>query len=121
MNQNLLEIDARHEGEIGAGRLLPFPTTEELTTKVFLPETIARSGPIGTLTVRGDSLNGLGIYDGDKLICKQAFSRKEIKADTVCVVYLCSTGEVLAKRVRFQEGHLVLRGFNRDTPDIYAS
>ncbi len=108
-----------HEGEIGAGRLLPF-VAKGGTTTVIVPENMPDSELLGTMTVRGRSLEDEGIYDGDLLICKKVFSKKQICPDTICVVYIPATGEVVAKKIHFRENMLVLRGCGGGVSDMHV-
>jgi SOS-response transcriptional repressor LexA len=73
---------------------------------------------IKTLTISGNSLEGIGIFDGDKVVCKKAFSQKEIGNDTICIVYIPALGETVAKKIRFLGGHMVLKSCNNEVPDM---
>jgi len=127
MNKELKEnslviVEVENEGLVAAGRTLAFPAPES-TSIIALPERyadFAKTGKIKTLTVSGNSLLGIGLHDGDELICKQAFSKKEIGPNTICIVYIPALGEVVAKKIRFVAGELVLRSCNPDVPDIKA-
>lgn len=117
---NDIVIEVQDEGFVAAGRTIPFPAPES-TTLVALPPALAdlaKQGLVRTMTVFGNSLEGVGIFDGDKLICKKAFSRKEIGHHTICIVYVPNSGEVVAKRVLFRENMVVLRSCNGDVPDM---
>src|SRR5690606_1261212 len=74
---------------------------------------------VGTLTIRGDSLVGAGLLDGDIAICRKIFKRSDIKRDTICVVYILATGELVAKRVVFREGRVVLISANSNNAERY--
>lgn len=108
-----------YEGHVGAGRVVPFPVPEGSTLEVSVPDYVSESEPLGTMTVCGDSLERVGIYDGDIVLCRKIFSKKQITRDTVCIVYARSLGEVNAKKIVFREGHLVLKycGY-RNEPDV---
>src|SRR5438105_2619478 len=93
----------RNYGQIGAGRavdnVIPFIPPSELVP-IFVPESIASSsGDIGVSTVCGVSLENLGIFSGDYLIWKRAFTWREITPDRICIVYIHATGELVAKKV----------------------
>jgi SOS-response transcriptional repressor LexA len=103
-------IVVKNEGFVAAGRTVPFPAPET-TDVLWLPAHLAedaRNGRIRTLTICGDSLKGVGIFDGDRVVCKKAFHRKEITDKTICIVYIPQTGDTVAKRVRFVNENLML-------------
>jgi len=108
-------VEVPYEGIVGAGRLLPFNTPSG-TTIVALPE--GSKGIYGTLSVAGNSLEDLGIFEGDQLICKKAFSKREILPHTICIIYIPATGELVAKMVRFQGEYIILKSCNSSIIDI---
>ena len=113
-------VEVQNEGFVAAGRTVPFPALAR-STMITLPPNLAdlaRKGMIKTLTISGNSLEGVGIYDGDEVVCKKAFSKKEINNQTICIVYLPATGEVVAKRIRFQAEWLILKSCNNGVPDM---
>jgi len=115
-------MELEDEGFVAAGRTIPFPA-QPSTTLVPLPQSLAelaKNGLVRTMTVYGRSLEEIGIFDGDKLVCKKAFHKKEVGPNTICVVYIPTTGEVVAKRVKFQENMLVLRSCHGEVPDMYV-
>lgn len=110
----------KHYGEIGAGRVIPFIPRDETTT-VYLPEAGRNPDSIGTVRVRGNSLVNLGIFDGDTLIFSKTFTKKSITPRTVCVLFVQSFGELMAKKVLFnQKGVLTLRSSGDGVKDIYV-
>jgi SOS-response transcriptional repressor LexA len=102
-------------GEIAAGRVVPFVPKNELVPVVVPVGT--PTGDIATLTVRGLSLSDLGIYDGDKLILRLKFRWTEIREDTICAIFLHSTGELVAKKVIRGANMLILRASGGGIPD----
>lgn len=100
MSEGFTIRDIPWEGEVGAGRLLPF-IPKGGTVSMAVPNDIPDNEPLGTLTVRGPSLEDVGILDGDVVLCRKIFSKKKITPDTVCIVYIHATGEVVAKKVAF--------------------
>lgn len=97
------------EGFVGAGRLIHFPSAKNESVDVPVPSDIPESEPLATLTVSGDSLERVGIFDGDVVLCRKIVSKKQIKPDTVCIVYSPSTGETNAKKISFSGEHLRLK------------
>jgi SOS-response transcriptional repressor LexA len=96
-------FETRHianHGEVGAGRVVPF-TPKDGTTEIVLPANAPPSEHLGLMTVRGRSLEDENIYDGDVLICRKNISNRDIRPSTICIVYIRSTGELVAKKVKF--------------------
>ena len=116
----LVIVEVEDEGFVAAGRTINFPAPDS-TTIVALPPhlaDLAKKGLIKTLTISGNSLEGVGIYSGDRVVCKKAFSKKEITNKSICIVYIPATGEVVAKRIRFSGEWIVLQACNHEVPDI---
>lgn len=116
-------IELIDEGFVAAGKRVDFPIKH---TKTWVALTdrqaqMAEQGHIRTMTVAGNSLEGVGIYDGDKVLCKKVFNKKEIKDDSICIVFIPSNGEVVAKKVRFQPPYLRLISCNDSVSDIYVN
>lgn len=106
-------------GEVGAGRVVPFVSAGK-TGSGILPAGLNIEKHEGVLwIVRGPSLNDMGIFDGDYLVCRKKFTKKDITRDTVCIVYIWSTGEYQAKKVLEQYGKVVLRSSGGGIPDKY--
>lgn len=97
-----------YEGEVGAGRLIPFPERQNGAVPMAVPDDIPEWEPLGTMTINGTSLERVGIFDQDIVLVRKIFSRKQIKRNTICVCYLPSLGEIVAKKVSFDNGNLVL-------------
>lgn len=84
--------------EIGCGSVVQFtPRTETVT--VLVPQGLARPDQVETMIVRGPSLTEHGIYDGDVIAYRTNFTNKSITPDSVCVVRIITTGELLAKKI----------------------
>lgn len=113
--------DVPYEGMVGAGRVIPF-VPKGGTMPVAVPDYIPDSEPLGTMTVSGGSLARVGIIDGDIVLCRKVFNKRDIKNDTVCIVYDPGSGEVSAKKIKFRENLLVLRycGYE-NLPDRHVS
>ena len=122
-NKNKYVIcELENEGFVAAGRVVPFPAqVQQPATLALSPAqaALASEGLIKTMTINGDSLEGIGIFDGDSVIVKKAFSKREIGSNTICIVYIPANGEVCAKRVKFGEGRIRLESCNRDVPPMY--
>lgn len=96
-----------YEGQVGAGRLLPF-VAKDGVIEVPVPDSIGEGEQLGTMTVNGSSLERVGIFDGDIVLVRRVTSRRQIKRNSICVVYIPSLGEVLAKKVTFEEDVIIL-------------
>lgn len=84
--------------EVGCGTVVPFtPRTETVT--ILVPEGLARPDQVETMIVRGPSLTDHGIYDGDVIAYRTNFTNKSITPDSVCIVRVVSTNELLAKKI----------------------
>lgn len=101
-------------GEVGAGRaveaydnILPFMPKSELFP-VAVPAHIP-AGKLGLVTVRGLSLTDFNIFDGDQLVFTRQFSQREIDEDTICIVFIHATGELVAKRIEVGANMLTLK------------
>lgn len=105
----------RHLGDIDCGKVLPFMPKSELVT-VAIPIDVS-ADDVFTLGVRGISLTNLGIFDGDKLLCRRSFSIHQITEKTICAVYIHSTGELVAKRIIRLANTLILRASGGNIPD----
>lgn len=119
MNTEIVEV--RDEGFVAGGRTLPFQAPETTSYVSLTPAEaeLARKGFIATVTLAGPSNEQIGLFDGDKLIVKKAFSRSEITRDTVCLVYMPALGEeILAKKIRFEGDHVKLRSSHQDFKDV---
>ena len=102
-------------GDIGAGRVVPF-TPKEAQVPVVLPPN-AHPAHYGVLTVRGPSLTDDGIYDGDRLVVCFRFNKKDITPETICVVYIHSSGELQAKKLIRRGDKVCLRSSGGGIPD----
>lgn len=106
-------------GEVSAGHnVVPFyPQGKKRILKLPLS---AHTQPSETKAIKvvGDSLNQLNVNDGDDLVFSTQFFINEITPDKVCVVYIHSTGELIARKVIFNEnGTVTLRAANPSYSD----
>lgn len=112
-------IDARCYGQVGAGTVVPFIPKDEL-----VPVVVPKGTPqniVGTMIVSGRSLSDLHICDGDLLIFRSRFSLREITPQTVCIVYIRSTGELCAKKVIKEATMITLRASGGGIKDIQVT
>jgi SOS-response transcriptional repressor LexA len=110
-------------GEVGCGKAVPaydnvypFMPQDEMIP-VALPANM-RDTDAGVVTVRGLSLSDFGIFDGDQLLVKHRPHWRDIDEDTVCIVLIHSTGEVVAKRIERGSNTLILKASGGGIPDM---
>jgi hypothetical protein len=124
MNRQANDIfEVENEGFVAAGRTVPFPAPDTTSFVSLSPAEadLAAKGLIRTVTMCGRSNEHIGLFDGDKLIVKKAFSRSEILPKTVCLVYMPNLGEeVLAKKIRFEGEWIKLRSSHNEFADIFV-
>lgn len=101
-------------GEVGAGtpvpaydNVYPFMPKSELYP-VAVPSNLPANS-MGLVTVRGLSLTDFNIFDGDQLVFTRQFNRREIDEDTICIVYIHATSELVAKRIEVGANMLTLK------------
>lgn len=106
-------------GQVGAGKVVEFIPKED---KVWIPRppNIRDNDIIFTHSVSGDSLYNpdnprLSAWHGDTLICKGNIEISDIK-NKVCIVFIQSTCERLAKLVSVKDGFCHLKSLNPDYP-----
>jgi SOS-response transcriptional repressor LexA len=108
-----------HYGEVGAGaavdNIIPFMPQTTLVPVVVRGE-LAAAG-LGAVTVRGLSLTDLGIHDGDTLVISKRFTYRDIDENTICIVFIHPTGELVAKRIIKEANTITLRASGGGLPD----
>ena len=106
-------------GEIGAGQVVEF-IPRNRTVPVILPVGADESN-YGTLIVRGISLENESIHDGDLLVLRKDITNKDIGRESICAVYIRSTGELAAKKLGFgnRGDYVTLRSSGGDIEDVY--
>lgn len=118
---NLENVVVSNRSTAAAGaRLLSFPSDREKET-IALPTdlaTKAKKGTVDLVTLEGDSLEGIGIFHGDQVLCQTTFTKRQIKPHHICIVYLHETDETLAKSVAYKQDSVILRSYNARIPDI---
>jgi repressor LexA len=93
-------------GRIAAG--VPIAAISEVTAHVAVPQTMLGQGEHYALEVRGDSMNGAGINDGDVVVIRETAT-----ADNGdIVVALVEEEEATLKRFRRQNGMIALEAAN---------
>lgn len=99
-------------GTVTAGT--PILAVENLDGYYPLPSEFARDDESSfMLRVRGDSMMEVGIYDGDKIIC-----RKQESADNGDIVVALIDDSATVKRFFKRDGHIVLHPENSALSDI---
>jgi SOS-response transcriptional repressor LexA len=123
-----LEVQyVKYLGEVGCGKAVPaydnvypFMPKDELIP-VPLPAGMSHKDA-GIMTVRGMSLTDFNIFDGDRMLVKTRFSSwRDIDEDTICVVYIHATAELVAKRVIRGANTITLKASGGGIRDIECS
>lgn len=119
MNADLIYVPDM--GQIGAGTVVDFIPKNK---KVLIPRPphTTDADEIFTHDVSGDSLYNpddpaMSAYNGDRLICKGNFDISEIKPHKVCIVFVLTTTERLAKQVIVKNDRVFLKSLNPAYPE----
>ena len=100
-------------GRVPAGK--PFLSEENIEGFLTIPNDMG-SGKQFALQVKGDSMTGAGILDGDRVIVKQQGSVEN--GEIVCAVI---NGEATLKRFFKKDGVITLKAENEKYPPISVS
>ena len=100
-------------GRVPAGK--PFLSDENVEAVITIPEDMG-SGKTFALEVKGDSMIGAGIMDGDRVIVKQQATAEN--GDIVCAVI---EGEATLKRFFKKDGTITLQAENEKYAPITVS
>lgn len=102
-------------GHVPAG--FPSPSQDYSDTKIDLTQMLIRD-ELSTFIVRvsGDSMEGAGIYDGDKLIVDRSIEPRDGH-----VVVAVVDGEMTVKRLRVTPTGVVLQAENAEYPDVVVA
>ena len=100
-------------GRVAAGK--PLFSEENLSGYVTVPEDLAGANTFA-LQVKGDSMIGAGILDGDRVIVKQQSGAEN--GEIVCAVV---EGEATLKRFFKKDGVVTLKAENEKYPPITVS
>jgi repressor LexA len=98
-------------GAVAAGR--PITAEENVEGHVTLDGDLFSSDDVFTLRVRGDSMTGAGIHDGDIAVVRK---QPEVQDGELAVVMI--DGEATLKRFRREGRRVILRAENPDYADI---
>src|SRR5262245_32664432 len=82
---------------------IPFPNPAG-TSLVSLPKAqarLARMGIIRTLRVNDDCLEGVGIFEGDEIICQSVRSQDDVDERNIYIVRVNGLDDTVSARVRF--------------------
>ncbi len=99
-------------GRIAAGS--PILAEEDIEEIVPLPTDFVGSGPVFMLAIRGDSMEGAGILDGDYVVVR----RQPDAVDGEIVAALIDGEEATVKRLRRRDGHVELHSENPAYPPM---
>lgn len=99
----LIVIPARAQGQIAAGKIVPF-TPQQQRHWIPLPKNARAFDTYDEYEVCGDSLEGIGIFDGHYLTCRTKFDISDIKPGKVCIVQILVTNEQTAKMIELNAG-----------------
>ena len=100
-------------GRVPAGK--PFLSEENIEGFLTIPNDMG-SGKQFALQVKGDSMTGAGILDGDRVIVKQQGTAEN--GEIVCAVI---NGEATLKRFFKKDGVITLKAENEKYPQITVS
>lgn len=101
-------------GQIAAGS--PLLAEENVEDTILVPNEIAGKGTLFALRVRGDSMTGAGILDGDTVVVRQ----QRVAEDGEIVAALVGGDEATVKRLSRMDGRVRLLAENPAYPPIEA-
>jgi len=105
-------------GTIAAGT--PILAEENFETKIAMPRSfLPKSGDMFALKVRGDSMEGAGIYDGDIAVIKQIQSPSELKNGDIVAALI--DGEATLKTWEKNGNQIMLKPDNERYKPIYLT
>jgi repressor LexA len=105
------EIQVPHIGTVAAGK--PITAIENIDGYVTLDKTIFKGKSLFTLRIQGDSMQGIGVLDGDIVIVRQQPSAQDND-----VVVAIIDGEATLKRYIREKNRIILRAENPSYEDI---
>jgi len=116
--KRLEAVEIAKTGGVAAGRTVPFRLPDESIIVALTPAQArsARNGLIEAMSVFGDSLIDAGIADGDDVVVEHISHKRQITANTICVIRL-PNGETVAKLVVIRKDMITLRSCNENIPD----
>lgn len=98
-------------GTVAAGQ--PLFAIENISDYITLDRTLFHDQGLFTLRVKGDSMQGIGVLDGDYVVVRQ---QSQVDSGEVVVVIIGE--EATLKRYLVEKGQIVLRAENPDFQDI---
>ncbi|MCG8669505.1 MAG: transcriptional repressor LexA [Pseudomonadales bacterium] len=101
-------------GQVAAGT--PIEAIENHDAQLVLPLGLFRQRPTYLLKVRGDSMQDIGILDGDLIAVRKTESSGEGK-----IVVARVDNEVTVKRLKFEKNHVALMPENADYEPIMVA
>ena len=101
-------------GNVAAGK--PITAIENIDGYVTLDKSIFRGEGLFALRIKGDSMTGMGILDGDIVVI-----RKKQSAENGEVVVVIIDGDATLKRFIKKDGKVFLHAENPAYPDIVLS
>jgi repressor LexA len=104
-------VNIPHLGKISAG--IPITAIENIDETYSFPRSLFKSGTLFMLTIKGNSMTGIGIYDGDKVVIKS-----QPTAQNGDIVAALVGDEATIKRFYQKDGHIVLHPENHLMEDI---
>lgn len=108
------KIEVPLVGAVAAGK--PITAIENLEGHITLDRNLFRGEGLFTLRIKGDSMRGIGILDGDIVIVQQ-----QSTADNGEIVVAIIEGEATLKRYIKKNDHIILRAENPEYEDIVVS
>lgn len=107
-------------GEIGAGKVVEFVARDKVVP-IVVPKNAPHDSQLGRMTVRGVSLEDEDIYDGDFILLRNDITKRDISKDTICAVFIHSTGELVAKKLLYgnRGDYVTLRASGGGIADLY--
>lgn len=99
-------------GSVAAGQ--PMWAEEDVLSEVLVPGNVARKGRCFALEIKGDSMTGAGIHDGDVVVVRQ----QQLAQNGDIVVAMVDDDEAVVKRLYWSDGTIELRPENRKHPRI---
>jgi repressor LexA len=93
-------------GQIAAGS--PILATEQIEETLPLPQDLVGTGTLFALRVKGDSMTGAGIFDGDTVVIRQ----QKTADDGTIIAALVDGEEATVKRLRRRGGRVQLLAEN---------
>jgi repressor LexA len=101
-------------GQIAAGA--PILAVENVEETLPLPQDLVGTGTLFALRVKGDSMTGAGIFDGDTVVIRQ----QQAADDGQIIAALVDGEEATVKRLRRKGGRVVLEAENPAYEPIVA-